>query len=67
MAGHDIRTALVTFGVDASHGYERIHRDALLSVAELLLSYATSAVDIPRDAEELAGVSSFTRQPAAQG
>jgi peptidase M42 family hydrolase len=65
VAGHDIRTALVTFGIDASHGYERIHRDALLSVAELLLRYVTSPVEIPRDAEELADISSFTHQPAA--
>ena len=64
-AGHDIRTALVAFGIDASHGYERIHRDALVSVAELLLHYVTSPVEIPRDASELAGVNSFTRQPSA--
>lgn len=67
VAGHDIRTALVTFGIDASHGHERIHRDALVSVAELLLHYVTSPVEIPRDAKELAGVNSFTRQPAAEG
>ncbi len=65
-AGNDIRTALVTFGVDASHGYERIHRDALLSVAELLLLYVTSPVEIPRDAKEFAGVNSFTHQPSAE-
>jgi len=35
-AGHDIRTALIAFGVDASHGYERIHMHALRSVAELV-------------------------------
>jgi len=28
-AGADVRTALVTFGIDASHGYERIHASAL--------------------------------------
>ena len=62
-AGHDIRTALVTFGIDASHGYERIHRDALTSVAELLFHYTTSPLEIARDVEELADVSSFTHQP----
>ena len=36
----DIRTALVTFGVDGSHGYERTNVDSLLSVARLLLAYA---------------------------
>src|SRR5690606_14918870 len=28
-AGHDVRTALAAFGIDASHGYERIHSHAL--------------------------------------
>lgn len=28
-AGHDIRTGLIAFGVDASHGYERTHVDSL--------------------------------------
>ena len=64
-AGHDIRTALVTFGVDASHGYERIHRDALGSISELLLRYVTSPVEIIRDTKEMAGVGSFTHQPSA--
>ena len=41
-AGSDVRTALVTFGVDASHGYERINIHALRSLAELLAVYATS-------------------------
>ena len=39
-AGNDIRTALVTFGVDGSHGYERTNIDSLLCVARLLLAYA---------------------------
>ncbi|MCP4384419.1 MAG: osmoprotectant NAGGN system M42 family peptidase [Hyphomicrobiales bacterium] len=43
-AGHDVRTALITFGVDASHGYERIHGDALRSLAELITAYAVSPV-----------------------
>lgn len=63
-AGHDIRTALVTFGIDASHGYERIHLDALRSVSELLTRYVTSRIEIARDAEEFSDVRSFTRQPA---
>ncbi|MGF1530774.1 MAG: osmoprotectant NAGGN system M42 family peptidase [Puniceicoccaceae bacterium] len=41
-AGNDIRTALVCFGVDSSHGYERTHFDAIHSVAALLLSYLQS-------------------------
>lgn len=40
-AGNDIRTALLTFGVDGSHGYERTNIDSLLCVAELIVAYAT--------------------------
>lgn len=63
-AGHDIRTALVTFGIDASHGYERIHLDALRSVAELLTHYVTSPMEIARDVEEFSDVRSFPKQPS---
>ena len=63
--GADVRTALVTFGVDASHGYERIHMHALRSLAELLTAYATSDVDIVRDAAVLGDLSGFTSQPMA--
>src|SRR5699024_3239300 len=69
-AGHDVRTALATFGVDASHGYERIHMHALRSLAELLTCYARSDVDIPRDRGPVSDIEGFTRQPAraaAQG
>lgn len=38
-AGNDIRTALVCFGVDASHGYERTHLGALESLSRLLTLY----------------------------
>lgn len=41
-AGNDIRTALVCFGLDASHGYERTHIRSLENVARLLLSYILS-------------------------
>ncbi|MEO0796212.1 MAG: osmoprotectant NAGGN system M42 family peptidase [Verrucomicrobiota bacterium] len=41
-AGNDIRTALITFGVDASHGYERTHLNALASVSQLIVQYAQS-------------------------
>jgi peptidase M42 family hydrolase len=61
-AGADVRTALITFGVDASHGYERIHLHALRSLAELITCYASSPVEIPRDFEETADMTGFTRQ-----
>lgn len=63
VAGHDVRTALITFGVDASHGYERIHMHALRSCAELVAVYAMSAVEIERDAVDLGPLAGFTRQP----
>lgn len=61
-SGADIRTALLAFGVDASHGYERIHRDALVSLAELLVAYAESVVEIERDAKPLGSLKGFTHQ-----
>jgi putative aminopeptidase FrvX len=42
-AGSDIRTALVCFGLDASHGYERTHISSLKAVAALCAAYITSA------------------------
>lgn len=65
-AGHDVRTALITFGVDASHGYERIHMHALKSVAELVTAYLTSPVQIVRDAKETSGLAGFTTQPMVE-
>jgi peptidase M42 family hydrolase len=64
-AGHDVRTALIAFGVDASHGYERIHMDALVSIAELITAYVTSPLEIKRDIEEISGMTGFTEQPSA--
>jgi peptidase M42 family hydrolase len=61
--GADVRTALITFGIDASHNYERIHLHALKSIAELTILYASSPVEIRRDVEELAGIEGFTDQP----
>lgn len=64
-AGADVRTALVTFGVDASHGYERIHSHALRSLSELLTCYCLSPVDVsPNETDRMVDVSTFTRQPS---
>ena len=41
-AGNDIRTALVCFALDASHGYERTHIKSLHCVSILLAAYITS-------------------------
>jgi len=52
-AGHDVRDALITFGTDATHGYERTHLSSLESVARLLVVYAASE---PVQPKELPGV-----------
>jgi peptidase M42 family hydrolase len=62
-AGHDVRTALIAFGIDASHGYERIHAHALTSVAALTAAYASSPLEIARDVKEVSGPEDFTSQP----
>jgi peptidase M42 family hydrolase len=63
VAGHDVRTALIAFGVDASHGYERIHVDALMALGRLTVAYAASPMTIERDTKEFSGLEDFTTQP----
>ena len=53
-AGNDIRTALLTFGIDASHGYERIHENAVESVAQLISLYMQSPPVTEEDKKVLA-------------
>jgi len=62
-SGADIRTALLAFGIDASHGYERIHESALGDLARLLIAYVESEVEIGRDARPMSSVAGFTHQP----
>lgn len=66
VAGADVRTALITFGVDASHGYERIHMHALRSLAELVTAYVLSPVEITRDFQPTAPIRGFTHQPTRE-
>lgn len=42
-AGWDVRGGLLGPGVDASHSYERLHRDSLRESARLLLAYLMDA------------------------
>jgi peptidase M42 family hydrolase len=65
-AGHDVRTALICFGVDASHGWERIHIHALRSLAELTTAYLLSPVAFLRDAAEIGTLKDFTVQPTEE-
>jgi putative aminopeptidase FrvX len=45
LSGGDLRAALVGPGVDASHSWERTHRDALEATARLLLAYVLDTGD----------------------
>jgi peptidase M42 family hydrolase len=62
-AGNDIRFALIGFGADASHGYERTHLDGLCSLAELLTLYLQSDPAVPRDRMQLGPLKGFPTQP----
>jgi peptidase M42 family hydrolase len=62
-AGNDIRVALVAFGIDASHGWERTHLDGLAHMAELLVLYMQSPPTFERDRQELGPPSGFPHQP----
>lgn len=48
-AGNDLRTALLCFGLDASHGHERVHRGSLETLARLIVLYAQSEPTFRRD------------------
>jgi len=50
-AGHDIRTALLAFGCDATHGYERTHIDSLAALSRLLGAYMLSPPVFASDAQ----------------
>lgn len=59
-AGLEIRTALLGFGVDSSHGNERTHLDSLRALAELLAVYLQSDLTFPEwDASERGALSDF--------
>ncbi|HEY5761654.1 MAG TPA: osmoprotectant NAGGN system M42 family peptidase [Rhodocyclaceae bacterium] len=61
-AGNDIRTALVCFALDGSHGYERTHIDSLTALARLLGCYIQSRPLFTRDRAALGPLEDF---PAA--
>ncbi|MFZ3205118.1 MAG: osmoprotectant NAGGN system M42 family peptidase [Pseudomonas sp.] len=54
-AGHDIRTALLAFGCDATHGYERTHIDSLTALTRLLGAYLLSPPVFASDAQPAKG------------
>jgi peptidase M42 family hydrolase len=62
-AGNDLRTALATFGVDASHGWERIHWNALQSLAQLVTLYLQSPPLYQRDSSVRSALPGFPTMP----
>jgi peptidase M42 family hydrolase len=62
-AGHDIRTALLAFGCDATHGYERTHLDGLAALSRLIGAYLLSPPVFASDARPQSGsLKRFSRQ-----
>ncbi|MEX2630918.1 MAG: osmoprotectant NAGGN system M42 family peptidase [Tistlia sp.] len=62
-AGNDIRTAVICFGTDATHGYERTHLSSLEGLAKLLTAYMQSFPAVERDTQQLGPARGFTHQP----
>jgi peptidase M42 family hydrolase len=61
-SGNDLRTALVCFGVDGSHGYERTHLRSLCCLTQLLMVYMQSGPAVPRDREAIGDLEGFPEQ-----
>ncbi len=61
-AGNDIRTALVCFALDSSHGYERTHRDSVEAVAALLALYMQTDTLFERDAQVIGPLRDFPEE-----
>jgi peptidase M42 family hydrolase len=62
-AGNDLRTALICFGIDGSHGYERVHWHALHSLVELISLYMQSPTLYKRDRYEMGPRADFPTLP----
>jgi peptidase M42 family hydrolase len=62
-AGNDLRTALAAFGIDASHGWERIHWSALESLAQLVVLYMQSPPLYERDRTAVGPLAGFPTMP----
>ena len=67
VAGHDVRTAVMTYGGHASHSVERVHLESLANVARLLIHYLQSEAVFRRDQSIMAPLDGFSHQiPADQ-
>ena len=65
-AGNDTRTALVCFGVDGSHGYERTCLASLDAVTRAIVYYMQSEPTFRRDKDDLATLKDFPHQPTRE-
>lgn len=61
-AGFEVRSALVGYGVDASHGHERTHREALEHLGSLLTAYLQTPLTFHWDEKALGRVGEFPHQ-----
>jgi peptidase M42 family hydrolase len=61
-AGFDIRHALIGFGADSSHGWERTHLSSLHAVAELVTLYAQQGPVVARDHRVMGPMEGFPHQ-----
>lgn len=62
-ARNDLRTALICFGIDASHGHERIHWNAIESLVRLVTVYMQSERVVARDRCEIGPRKGFPTLP----
>ncbi|MGC2855203.1 osmoprotectant NAGGN system M42 family peptidase [Novispirillum sp. DQ9] len=62
-AGNDIRTALLCFACDGSHGWERTHVRSLEALAALLTLYMQSDLAFQRDRRPIGPMEDFPYQP----
>lgn len=65
-SGNDLRTALLCFGVDGSHGYERTHISSLICLIQLLSVYLQSGPSVARDRKALGDLEGFPLQHQAE-
>ncbi len=65
-AGNDIRTALVCFGTDATHGYERCHIKTVDALGRLLLHYLVSKPMFERDRQDMGSLTGFPSLPGVE-
>lgn len=62
-SGSDLRTAMISFALDASHGHERTHIQSLEATCKLTLAYMLSEATFQRDRQEMGPLDGFSDQP----